>query len=139
MSQLVHTAEHGNITFPELTVSSAASHCSKQKVVDLDDLANLVGRDEGSLCSSSVNSNKDTLLELKSKSSGTLRKVSHLGGHLFQVSLKVDLILDCCQLEVEAIRSDFVRECLFSLVCLFGFCEALLGRNLRGENMHRGI
>ena len=103
MSQLMDAAEHSNIAFPELTVSSAAGHCTEEEVVDFNDFSNLIRGNEGTLSSSSINSNEHTFLELEGQGSRTLCKVSHLGRHLLEMPLEMNLILDGGQLEVEAI------------------------------------
>ena len=103
MSQLVDSAKHSNIAFPELAVSSTASHCAEQEIVDLDDFPHLVGRDERALSSSGVDSDQDTLLELEGERGGSLGEVGHLGSHLLEVSLEVYLVVDRGQFEAESI------------------------------------
>lgn len=136
MSQLINAAHHGYIAFPELAISSTTSHCAEQEVVDLDDLAHLVGGDEGALSSSGINSDKDTLFEFESERGSTLREICHLGRHRLEMPLEVDLILNGGQLKVETIRSNLVSALLLSLSLRLQRSESLLvhswGKSVRG-------
>jgi len=103
ISELIDSAKHSNVLFPELTVSSSTRHSSKDEIVNLNNLSHLVGRDKRTLSSSCINCNQNTSLELESKGCGTLGKVSHLWCHLFELSLEFDLINTWGHLEVELI------------------------------------
>jgi len=131
-------AHHGYIAFPELTISSTASHSAEQEVVDLDDLAHLVGGDEGALSSSGIDSDKDTLFKFESERGRTLREISHLGRHRLEMPLEVDLILNGGQLEVEAIRSNFIGALSLSLNLRLHRSESLLG-HAWGKSVHGGV
>ena len=85
----------------------------------------------------SVDGNQDSLLELESERCGTLGEVSHLGRHLLEVTLEVNLVINWSKLEAESIRSDLVRESLFRLVLIILLNEVLASGNLRRDCEYR--
>lgn len=92
VAQLVGSALHCDVGLPELAIGGTTGHRSEEEVVDLDNFANLVRRDERALSGSGINSDEDTFLEFKGKGGGTLGEVSHLGGEGLQVLLESNLL-----------------------------------------------
>mmetsp|Transcript_32433 Transcript_32433/g.40178 ORF Transcript_32433/g.40178 Transcript_32433/m.40178 type:complete len:271 (-) Transcript_32433:91-903(-) len=137
VSQLVDAAEHSDVALPELTVGSTASHRAEQEVIDLDNLAHLVGRDEGALGGSGIDGDEDTLLELEGERGRTLGEIGHFGGHLLQVALEMHLVVDGGELEAEAVGADLVGEGLLGLTLVFHRREDLLSGDLRRNCVNR--
>jgi len=139
MAQLVDATEHSDVSLPELTISGTTGHCSEQEVIDLDDLANLVGADEATLGGTSIDGDKDTTLELEGESSRTLGEVSHPGRHRLEMPLELHLIVDRGEFEAEAIRADLVGESLLSLLRFFSGSKHLLGAIAGCDSVHRRV
>jgi len=78
VSQLKDSALHGYILFPIETVSSTTGHGAKQEVVDFDDFAYIVARDESALSCSSIDADHHSVFELEGEGSGSLGEISDL-------------------------------------------------------------
>jgi hypothetical protein len=72
VTELVNSAEHSDVFLPEETIGGTTSHGSDEELIDLNNLAHFVRGDERSLSSTSIDSNHDSVLELKGQSGGTL-------------------------------------------------------------------
>lgn len=116
------SAEHGDVLLPEEAIGGTTSHSSDEEVVDLNDLAHLVGRDERSLSGTGVDSDHHTVLELESEGGGTLVVLSHLGRHFLEALLESGLVLTGGKFETEAVNLDLVRiRCSSKVLLLFKF------------------
>ena len=109
MTELVNSAEHGDVLLPEKAIGGTTSHGSDEEIVDLNNLTHFVRCDERSLSSTGIDSNHNTMFELEGKSSGSLVVLGNFRSQILEACLESDLIFTRRKFETEAVSLDFVR------------------------------